>query len=375
MKILQTIVRSYPFIGGGENYVYFLSKELAKRHDVTIICSNEPKSAYEEYFEGIKFKRLDYIGKISNTNIPLSLPFVLNQEDFDIMHTHFPTPYFADISLFIAKIKKRPVVLTYHNDITGDGLMNYVSRIYNSTFLKVLLNNVERIIVTQESYIERSPFLKGYKEKIEIIPVGVDTNIFRPLFKNSQHGDERIIFFLSSLDEYHRYKGLDYLLKSLEKVRSTINDFKLIVGGKGKLINEYKSLVKKLGLERHVEFHGFIPDEKLVNYYNLADVFVLPSISNEEGFGMVALEALACKTPVIVTDIVGVSNDLLKYNAGLVVKPRDIESLSKALIRLLEDPESRLKMGERGQKLVENKYTWNRVAKMTENIYEKLLNK
>lgn len=244
---------------------------------------------------------------------------------------------------------------------------------YNSTFLKVLLNNVERIIVTQESYIERSRFLKKYKDKIDIIPVGVDTNRFRHIPKNNNTDDKKVIFFLSHLDEYHRYKGLDYLLKALKLLKSNINDFKLIVGGRGKLVGEYKSLVKNLGLEKHVEFHGFIPDEKLVNYYNLADVFVLPSISNEEGFGMVALEALACKTPVVVTDIVGVSNDLIKYNAGLVVKPRDVESLSKSLIMLLEDPESRFEMGENGRDFVERKYTWKRVAKMTEKIYEDVL--
>ncbi|MDI9615099.1 glycosyltransferase family 4 protein [Methanothermobacter sp.] len=373
MRILQTVVRSYPYIGGGENYVYYLSKELARNHEVTLICSNEPRSPHEEIVENIRFRRLDYVGKISNTNIPLNLPFVLTREKFDVMHTHFPTPWFSDFSATVAKIKMRPTVLTYHNDITGDGINGYVSKIYNSTFLKILLRLVEKIIVTQEAYIERSPFLKQYIDKIEIIPAGVDTNKFKPTITRGSNGkDCPTIFFLSNLDEYHRYKGLFYLLNALKIVKRTMSDFKLIVGGKGSLIGEYKKLAKKLGIEENVEFHGFISNEKLASYYSYADIFVLPSVSNEEGFGMVALESLACGTPVIVTDIVGVSRDLADYKAGIVVKPRDVEDLSKSIIKLINDPEGRLKMGRNGRKLVEEKYTWREVARRTEKIYEDL---
>ena len=122
--------------------------------------------------------------------------------------------------------------------------------------------------------------------------------------------DENTIFFLSLLDEFHKYKGLEYLLKALTIVKKEIPDVKLVVGGKGSLLEYYKNVTSDLGLAENVEFHGFIPDDKITEYYSRANVFVLPSISSvQEGFGIVALEALACKTPVITTEIVGVSSD------------------------------------------------------------------
>src|SRR5664280_2480803 len=97
MKIVQTPVRFYPFTGGVENYVYYMSKELVKLgHDVKVICANEPSSIKEEIVDGINIKRLHYITKIANTNITPGFPFALSSEDFDIIHTHIPTPWSAD---------------------------------------------------------------------------------------------------------------------------------------------------------------------------------------------------------------------------------------------------------------------------------------
>ena len=105
MKILQTPVRFYPFVGGVENYVHSLNKELVKLgHEVTVVCANEPKVKPEEMMEGIKVKRLNYIGKIANTNITLKLPLELFREDFDLVHTHIPTPRSADWSAIVARI-------------------------------------------------------------------------------------------------------------------------------------------------------------------------------------------------------------------------------------------------------------------------------
>ena len=233
MKIVQTPVRFYPFTGGVENYVYYMSKELVKLgHDVKVICANEPSSPKEEIVDGININRLRYLTKIANTNITPGFPFALSREEFDIVHTHIPTPWSADWSNIISRIKGKPMVVTYHNDIIGTGIANHIANFYNSTALKSLLNNADNIIITQPNYVKYSLYLENYEDKIEVIPNGVDVHKFKTINIQKQ---KNTLFFLSLLDEFHEYKGLDYLLKAIISVKKVIPDVKLIVGGKGTL--------------------------------------------------------------------------------------------------------------------------------------------
>lgn len=374
LKILQTPVRFAPHIGGVENYVYEVSKELVKfGHDITVICANEPESKSINTLDEIKIKRLNYIGKIAGTNITPTLPVGILKEDFDIIHTHLPTPWSADWSAVISKIKNKPLVLTYHDDIVGIGIADYTARLYNLTSLKLVLGIAKKIIITQQNYLKFSPYLKKYENKIEIIPCGADINRFKPIKVENKNNDQNTIFFLSILGKFHRYKGLDYLLRAVKIIKKEIKDVKLIVGGKGELLNYYKEMTHSLCIENNVEFVGFIPDDKIVEYFNNCGVFVLPSISSkQEGFGIVLLEALACETPVVSTEIVGVAEDVKKTNSGIIVKPKDAEALAIAIIAILKDKEIVDKMGKNGRRLVEENYTWEKVAKMTEEIYNEV---
>lgn len=371
MKIVQTPVRFYPFTGGVENYVYYMSKELVNLgHDIKVICANEPPSKKEEVVDGIKIKRLSYLTKIANTNITPGFPLAMVREDYDIIHTHIPTPWSADWSSIISSLKKKPLVVTYHNDIIGIGIANHIANFYNSTALKSLLNNADKIIITQPNYIKYSLYLDDYEDKIEVIPNGVDVDTFKPI---NIKREKNSLFFLSLLDEFHKYKGLDYLLEAIKIVKNSIPAVKLIVGGKGLLLEQYRKMVDETGLSGNIEFHGFIPNEKIVEYYNRSSIFVLPSISSkQEGFGIVVLEAMACQTPVISTDIVGVASDVKKSNSGIIVPPKDADKLAEAIIKILNDENSE-KMGINGRKLVTDKYTWSSIALMTEKLYNKLV--
>jgi glycosyltransferase involved in cell wall biosynthesis len=338
MKIIQTPVRFYPYTGGVEKYVLDYSKELVKQEiGVKIICAKDPKTEIREY-EGIKIDKLKYLFKIANTNISLGLPFKLWKEDFDIIHTHLPTPWFADWSVIIAKLKRKKSVLTYHNDIVGEGAGGIIAKIYNNTLLKITLKLTDKIIITQEKYLNYSPYLKKYKNKIVIIPNSVDLSRFKKLPEIKKEKDA--VFFLSVLDKYHKYKGLDYLLEAIKIVKNNITNVKLIIGGRGELLDYYKNRVKKLNIEDNVKFHGFIPDEKLTEYYNKCEVFILPSIdSKQEGFGIVLIEALACGTPVVTTNIVGMADEIKKYNAGMVVEPKNSKLLAESIIKVLANSE------------------------------------
>ncbi len=372
MKVIQTPVRFYPFIGGVEQYVYYISRNLCMYDDceVKVICANEPKYVHEETYNGIEIERLEYIGKVANTNITLSLPTTLLREDFDIIHTHIPTPWSSDWSNIASLLKNKPLVVTYHNDIIGEGLAGTIANIYNRTALKLLLGRADKIIITQDDYI-KSEHLANYKDKIVTIPNGVDTTQFKPTTKKrSKHQ----IFFLSVLDKFHKYKGLDYLLEALVEVKKTIPDVKLVVGGKGELLDYYKQKTKEMNLEDNVEYTGFLKDEEVVEYYATSELFILPSISSlQEGFGIVVLEALSCKTPVISTDIVGVADDVIETNSGIIIPPKDVEKLTDSIIEILIDEDLQATMGENGRRLVQEKYEWANISKSIHDLYEELL--
>lgn len=369
LKILQTPARFYPYTGGVENYTYYLSRELVRSgHEVKIMCAKEPKDS-KSINNGIKLERLDYIGKIANTNITPTLPFHILKEDFDIIHTHLPTPWSADWSAIFSLGMKKPLVLSYHNDIVGDGVARYIAKGYNLTALKFTLKIAKKIIIGHSNYLKFSPYLKKYQEKIVIIPVGVDIGRFTP----SEKETENTIFFLSLMDEFHKYKGLDYLLGAMELVKKEIPAVKLIVGGGGKLLNYYREKTASMDLEKNVDFAGYIPIESVPGYYRNCNLFVLPSISaSHEGFGIVSLEAMACGKPIVTTDIVGTAEDIKKYDSGIVIKPMDTKALADAIIRILQDKKEAKRMGTNGRELIEKKYSWVNIAKKIENVYNSI---
>ena len=203
-------------------------------------------------------------------------------------------------------------------------------------------------------------------DKVEFVPVGVDTKLFHPRERKPE-GD---IFFLSVLDAFHSYKGLDLLLGAMKAVKEQIPQVMLVVGGGGELLEHYRQRARELGLERNVRFEGRVSQERLLEIYNGCKLFVLPSLSSEqEGFGIVPLEAMACGRPVVVTDIVGVAEDVGRTGAGIVVSPADEDALSRAIVSIIADERLAARMGEAGRRLVEEKYSWKTVALQVQRIY------
>lgn len=365
MEILQTVVRFHPYIGGVENYVYNLSLNLSRMgHRVKIICSKE--GGYENIPE-IEIKKLKYLFKIANTNISPMLLTHLVSEDFDVIHTHLPTPWFSDLSAVASEMKKVPLILTYHNDITSHGIWKAFSYAYNRFLLNNLLVKARKIIVSQSRFY-KSPFLRRYRDKITVIPPGVDTYLFRPMKLQKDNA----IIFVGKLDRYHDYKNFDALITALKLLKGRV-DVKLYVVGSGSMVPEYINMAKNYSVDDRIVFFGDVGEEKLVELYNKSLFLVLPSKSgSQEGFGMVAAEALACATPVVVSGIVGIAGDVVRAGCGLVIKPT-VGEISNA-IETLASQDLR-KMGNKGRRLILKKYSWEVVAKKVERLYTEVLEK
>jgi hypothetical protein len=154
VKVIQTPARYYPYIGGVEKYVSDLSYYLARKNNtkIKIYCADEPKA--QNILGKVEVKRLSYIAKIANTNITPLLFWELIKTQFDIIHSHIPTPWSADISMCVAWIKRKPFLLTYHNDISTKGPFGFIGWLYNNTFLKLVLYRANAIVVTQKKYID-----------------------------------------------------------------------------------------------------------------------------------------------------------------------------------------------------------------------------
>jgi glycosyltransferase involved in cell wall biosynthesis len=207
--------------------------------------------------------------------------------------------------------------------------------------------------------------LNKFKKKITVIPNGIDTSIF---YRKNVIKEENSILFVSILDKYHEFKGLPYLLKAVKALVSSVPNIQLFIIGEGELKVIYEKLASELGISEHVIFLGEISQSKLATYYSRSTVFVLPS-TEIEGFGIVLLEAMACEIPVIATDIVGTSDEIKKYQTGIVINPKNVNSLKDALMKILTNKKLQAQMGKNGRMLIESKYSWNTIANQIQKVY------
>lgn len=240
-----------------------------------------------------------------------------------------------------------------------------------------LLRNL--IVKTPDHFIVISRYLEDFllkmgikKEKISIIPNGVDIGKFKPvsdslLRQNLNLGDNRVIITISRLVGKN---GISDLINAFTIIKDRISNVRLVIVGSGFLENDLREQVRKLDLERSILFLGQINHDKLPEYLSVADVFVRPSLS--EGLGTAFLEAMACGVPIIGTSVGGIPDFLKNGYTGLFCNPGDPTDIAEKIIKILNDDELGHRLAENGRKLVEEKYNWEIVAEKFKKIYERI---
>jgi len=381
MKIAQVVSTFPPYRGGMGNVAYYLAEQLSiSGNNVTIFT---PKYGFndEDLQSFFKIHKLLPQFRFGNSAVVLHLAYRLIFKKFDLVHLHYPF-IGASLPVILAKLlkgKKIKLVLHYHMDLVGRDWRRFVYNSYNFIFLKSLIRLADVVLTTSEDYLKHSiiyQYYPKYQAKFKTLPNGVDVEKFKPLGKSFSLiekynlNGKKIILFVGALDSAHYFKGVNYLIKAIEMLKR--EDFKLIIVGDGDLKPVYQDMVESFNLNDQVIFTGYIPDESLVKYYNLADIFVLPSIDQSEAFGMVLLEAMSCAKPVIASDLPGVREVINKNISGCLFKPKQADQLALRLNELFNSPEECRRYGEAGRARVEANYSWVKIVKELEEMYNKI---
>jgi len=367
--------KEYPY-GGASLAAYHLAIEMARKgHKIYVFTTAKNSRDSIEKNENMTIYRYGTNFKVLTSNVSFKIFSNPLKHDVGISHTHFDIPPGPLAGLRYAKKKNVPLIITYHGDWVesyGGPIRRMGVAFHNKFLVDKILFYADVIISPSEYYINRSRFLKKYRDKIVVIPNGINLEEFNKPYSKEECRkklnlpiEKKILLFFGFLSPY---KGPDILVKAMPRILKDMPDAELVFAGKGMMRNELKMLSKSLGVEDNIRFEGFVEDYLKPLYYKASDVFCLPSMMSTECYPLVILEAMAGEVPIVATNMGGIPDAVKDGENGLLVPPGDSEALADAIIYLLENENVRERMGKNGKKKVKY-YTWKKIAEETEKIY------
>ena len=389
MKILM-LTWEYPprIVGGIARVVHDLSKRLIKDgHEVTVITYRDGNVPEYENDKGVEVYRVDnymmhpnnFIDWIMqlNFNMIAKATEVINKEGgFDVIHAHDWLVTYAAKSL--KQSFNLPMVATIHATEAGrnSGIHDDTQRYINDTEWLLTYEATEVIV--------NSNYMKGHVQglfglpfdKISVIPNGINLNNFTGIDRDYDFrrrfamDNEKIILYVGRL-VYE--KGVQHLISAMPKILENYHDSKLVIAGKGGMIDELKSQVDSMGLSNKVYFTGYLNQKEVQKMYKCADVAVFPS--TYEPFGIVALEAMLAGIPTVVSDIGGL-NEIVEHGVnGMKSYTGNPNSIADSVLSLLFDPQLAMNVTKNAKNKVKDEFNWQKIAQDTHYIYELAISK
>lgn len=372
-------------------FVYELSKRLyANGLKVVVLAPHHQSAKKFEMMDGMKIYRFPYfwpakyqilayeggiIPNIRRSNLAkIQVPLlvlselyytfkIMRKEKIDIIHSHWIIPS-GLIGGAMRKIFKKPHITTAH---AGDVFTIRRSKILsivgsfvfkNSDYVTANSKYTKEVIISIEGRI---------KNNVEIVPMGVDISRFNPKKASDLGNLFTAKYQILSVGRLVEKKGIKHLIMAMKYVVKVFPDAKLIIGGSGPEKDILEDISERCGLNEKVIFVGYIKNSDLPKYYASSDIFVLTSIETEagdtEGLGVVLLEAMASGTPVIGSEMGGITDIIEDGETGLLAKPGNPEDIADKIIRLLRDERERERLSENGLKVVKEKFSWDLVTK------------
>jgi rhamnosyl/mannosyltransferase len=326
MKVLQVYKDVFPEVHGGiERYIHDLSAFLQSRgHTVEVLVAG----GGDRTVDSLSVKGIWSPGRILSNPIVPGFARFLKLTDADVIHFHLPLPSAVLAWILLGHRSRKPYVVTYHSDIVRQA---FVMPVY-APVLSRFLCGAYSVIVSSGKYINSSVYLRNLNNT-QVIPIGVNLERFRP---GSTIEKEYYLF----AGRFRKYKGIFVLLEAWRKMS---NPPKLILVGGGRLIQKVNRFIESNRLPVEVVIDA--DDQKLVKLYQGAKALILPSIKRSEAYGMVQVEAMACGTPVISSNLpTGVSWVNKDRETGLLFSTGDSSDLCRAVKQLEESEGFRMDM-------------------------------
>ncbi|MCX5796864.1 MAG: glycosyltransferase [Elusimicrobia bacterium] len=351
-----------PHWGGIESYTESLCLALQDRVDFEVLVANDGRVDCDEKLGGVHVQRLATWLKLASAPICPGLAWRIRKTPADIVHLHHPNPF--AVLAYLASGHPGKLVISYHSDIVRQKILGA----FFMPILGIALRRASAIIATSRQYVDSSAVLRKYSARCVVIPLSIDPRRFEErdegeVSRIRERFGPRLLLAVGRLVSY---KGFGYLIEAMSRVNG-----RLLLIGDGPLRQELETLVLVRGLRDRVSFLSNVSD--LRPYYQAADVFVLPSITRAEAFGIVQLEAMACGVPVVntalATGVQFVSPDGL---TGMTVPPGDSAALAGAINRLVDDRGLCDRLGSAGRQRVFREFSLGDTARRTLDLYARV---
>lgn len=357
MKIVHVFKDFYPPLAAGITcYLADVSAEMARRgHEVEVHVAGVKRPRRDRLASGVVVHRHRELARALSMPLAPGLIREVRKLSADVLHVHLPNPI-GEIG--VALNHGPAVVATFHAQL---GRQRILEPLYGP-LRRALLKRAAFVLVSGEAMAAACE-LDESREKVRVLPFGVTPRIAGLQSGHTRPaGDPLRLLFVGRLIYY---KGVDVLLRALVYV----NDVTLQVVGDGPNRGALAVLASEVGVADRVQFLGSVPDSELAACYSAADVFVLPSVSRAEAFGMAMTEAMANGLPAISTAL-GTGTDWVNLDGrtGLVVPPADVDALAAA-IETLRDPALRSRLGTEAERRAASLFSFDKHVSELEKIY------
>ncbi len=387
MKILM-LTWEYPprIVGGIARVVHDLSKRLIKDgHDVHVVTYKEGNVPYYENDKGVHVHRvdnyminpnnfIDWIMQLNFNMIAKANELIANGEKFDVIHAHDWLVAYAAKTL--KNSYNMPLVSTIHATEAGrnGGIHDEVQRYINDTEWMLTYESSEVIVNSKYMKNELQRLFGLPYEKINVVANGINSTAYSGVEKDYEFrrqyaaDNEKIILFMGRL-VYE--KGIQHLISAMPKILENYHDAKLVIAGRGGMIDELKSQVEAMGLSEKVYFTGYLNAKQVSKMYKCADISVFPS--TYEPFGIVALEAMLAGVPTVVSDVGGL-NEIVEHGVdGMKSYAGNPNSLADSILSLLFNPQLCDSISKKAKAKVKSEFTWAKIAQDTHFTYQKAI--
>lgn len=365
-SVLHIFKVYYPDLFGGTlTVIRDICASLKDSFAAAILVCSPSGGARQIVVDDVAVERVHSYGDVLSLPAAPSYPWRLWRRiaEHDLLALHAPFPL-ADLVFAMGLGRSRPLVVHWHADIVSHAALRFLVE----PLMRRTLRRAQAIIVSNPALIETASLLQEFADKCHVVPFGVDVAKYdrlptQPADVNSRG---RLVLGCGRLVPY---KGFDVLVRAAHS-----RNFEVWIIGEGREREHLEQLIRDYGLQDRVRLLGSVAEAERVKLMRIADVFVMPSVTNAETFGLAQLEAMAAGRPVINTALdTGVPHVARNGLEAITVPPGDVDALATAIETLVNDPERRRRMGQAGRHRAMTKYSTTAFKEGVETVYRKVV--